>query len=102
MSPLASDRNNSQPAGDGQPRHDHRDKGVAEDVSYGESRDCKERNRPERLHHTPFALRAWKREIAPYLGVRYRVLVGETVDQARMGERDADDLLFVAGLRLAY
>lgn len=43
-----------------------------------------------------------KREIAPYLGVRYRVLVGETADQARSGGRDADDLFFVAGLRLAY
>lgn len=43
-----------------------------------------------------------RREIAPYLGVRYRALVGETADKARAGGQDDDDLFFVTGLRLAY
>ncbi len=44
----------------------------------------------------------FKREIAPYFGVRYRALVGETADKARAGGQDDDDLFFVTGFRLAY
>lgn len=43
----------------------------------------------------------FKREIAPYFGIRYRALVGETADKARAGGQD-DDLFFVTGFRLAY
>lgn len=43
-----------------------------------------------------------QREIAPYLGFRYRVLVGETADIAEDGGRDRDALFLFGGLRLAF
>lgn len=43
-----------------------------------------------------------KREIAPYLGVRYRVLVGETGNRAEAAGMDDDAFFVFAGLRLAF
>lgn len=43
-----------------------------------------------------------KREIAPYLGVRYRVLVGETGNLAEATGMDDDAFFVFAGLRLAF
>lgn len=43
-----------------------------------------------------------RREIAPYLGVRYRTLVGETADKAEASGSDDDQVFFFVGLRLAY
>ena len=40
------------------------------------------------------------RELAPYVGVRGRLLVGDTRDRARA--RDRDEFFFLAGLRVAY
>lgn len=42
------------------------------------------------------------RELAPYLGVRYRILVGETGNIAERNGEDDDALLFIAGLRWAF
>lgn len=42
------------------------------------------------------------RELAPYLGVRYRVLVGETGNIAERNGEDDDAVLLVAGLRWAF
>jgi copper resistance protein B len=42
------------------------------------------------------------REFAPYIGVRYTTLLGETANIAeRLGE-DVDELLFVLGVRIAF
>lgn len=43
-----------------------------------------------------------EREFAPYVGIRYRTLVGETADRARAAGRDDDAFLVLAGLRLAF
>lgn len=43
-----------------------------------------------------------KREIAPYIGVRYRFLTGETRGIARRVGEDTESLYFLAGLRLAF
>jgi copper resistance protein B len=43
-----------------------------------------------------------KREFAPYLGVRYRLLVGETANIAEAAGRDTGQLYFFAGLRFAF
>lgn len=43
-----------------------------------------------------------RRELAPYIGARYRVLVGETRSRADADGRDEDLFFFVAGLRLAF
>ena len=43
-----------------------------------------------------------EREIAPYLGLRYRVLVGETGDRAEASGGDDDAFFVSAGLRLAF
>ena len=43
-----------------------------------------------------------KRELAPYVGVRYRVLVGETGNRAEAAGLDDDAFFGFAGLRLAF
>jgi len=43
-----------------------------------------------------------EREFAPYLGIRYRTLVGKTADRARAAGRDDDAFLVLAGLRVAF
>lgn len=43
-----------------------------------------------------------QRELAPYIGARYRVLIGETRSRADADGRDEDLFFFVAGLRLAF
>lgn len=43
-----------------------------------------------------------KREFAPYIGVRYQSLVGETDNIARATGVDTDHLFFLAGLRFAF
>ncbi len=43
-----------------------------------------------------------RREVAPYIGARYRLLVGETADRARNEGGDEDDFFFLVGIRLAY
>lgn len=42
------------------------------------------------------------RELAPYVGVRYRVLVGETGDIAERNGEDDDSVSLLAGLRWAF
>lgn len=42
------------------------------------------------------------RKIAPYVGVRYRFLTGETRHIARRNGEDTESLYFLAGLRLAF
>jgi copper resistance protein B len=42
------------------------------------------------------------REFAPYIGVRYRTLVGETDNIAEAAGRDSEQLYFLAGLRFAF
>ena len=43
-----------------------------------------------------------RRELAPYLGVRYRLLLGETGNLARDAGIDTEQLFFFAGLRVAF
>lgn len=43
-----------------------------------------------------------QREFAPYIGVRYQSLVGETDNIAEADGEDTEQLFFVAGLRLAF
>lgn len=43
-----------------------------------------------------------KRELAPYIGARYRFLVGETADIAEMDGRKTEQWLLLAGLRFAF
>ncbi len=43
-----------------------------------------------------------KREFAPYIGVRYHRIVGESAGLARSAGVDPQQLFFVAGLRLAF
>ena len=43
-----------------------------------------------------------KREIAPYIGVRYRFLTGETAARAEAAGIDTEQLFFLAGVRLAF
>lgn len=43
-----------------------------------------------------------KRELAPYIGLRYRLLVGETGNRAEDAGIDSDQLFFLAGLRFAF
>lgn len=43
-----------------------------------------------------------KREFAPYVGVRYRLLVGETGNRSEDAGIDSDQLFFFAGLRFAF
>ena len=52
-----------------------------------------------------FDLRLWyepRREIAPYVGVRYHALFGETGNIAERSGAEDHELFFLAGLRLAY
>lgn len=42
------------------------------------------------------------RKFAPYVGVRYSVLTGETQDIAAAAGNETDQLFFVAGVRLAF
>jgi len=42
------------------------------------------------------------RELAPYLGLRGRLLVGDTRDRAQARGEDADELFFLVGMRLTY
>lgn len=44
----------------------------------------------------------FKREIAPYVGVRYRFLTGETADLAEDAGDDTEQLFFLVGVRLAF
>jgi copper resistance protein B len=43
-----------------------------------------------------------KREFAPYIGIRYRFLVGETADIAEEAGEDTTQLYFMAGVRFAF
>ena len=43
-----------------------------------------------------------RREFAPYFGVRYRFLVGETDNIAEASGEDSEQLFFLAGLRFAF
>lgn len=43
-----------------------------------------------------------KREFAPYIGVRYRTLIGETANIAEAAGEDSDQLYFLAGLRFTF
>ena len=43
-----------------------------------------------------------RREFAPYVGVRYTTLLGETADIAERGGGETDDLQFVIGVRIAF
>ncbi|MFN2367025.1 MAG: copper resistance protein B [Desulfurivibrionaceae bacterium] len=43
-----------------------------------------------------------KREFAPYLGIRYQFLVGETDNIAEAAGDDSEELFFMGGLRLAF
>jgi len=43
-----------------------------------------------------------KREFAPYIGIRYRFLVGETADIAESAGADTSQLYFMAGCRFAF
>jgi copper resistance protein B len=43
-----------------------------------------------------------KREFAPYMGVRYRTLIGETANIAESAGEDADQFYFLAGVRFAF
>jgi copper resistance protein B len=43
-----------------------------------------------------------KREFAPYIGVRYRTLIGETANIAEIAGEDADQVYFLTGLRFAF
>lgn len=43
-----------------------------------------------------------EREFAPYIGVRYQFLVGETSRIAKAGGGDTEQLLFLAGFRVAF
>ncbi len=43
-----------------------------------------------------------KREFAPYIGVRYQTLIGETDNIAEATGVDTDNLFFLAGLRFAF
>ena len=43
-----------------------------------------------------------KREFAPYIGIRYQSLLGETMDIADSMEKETEQLYLLAGLRLAF
>lgn len=43
-----------------------------------------------------------KREFAPYVGVRYRFLIGETADIAEAAGEDTGEWMFLTGLRFAF
>lgn len=43
-----------------------------------------------------------KREFAPYIGIRYRFLVGETADIAEEAGADTTQLYFMTGVRFAF
>lgn len=43
-----------------------------------------------------------KRELAPYLGVRYQALVGETDNIAEAAGEDTEHVYFLSGVRLAF
>jgi copper resistance protein B len=43
-----------------------------------------------------------RRELAPYIGARYRGLVGDTRSRADDNGRDEDVFFFMTGLRLAF
>ncbi len=43
-----------------------------------------------------------KREFAPYIGLRYRTLIGETANLAESAGDDADQFYFLVGLRFAF
>lgn len=42
------------------------------------------------------------REFAPYVGVRYTSLLGETADIGRRNGESVDDVQFVIGFRIAF
>ncbi len=43
-----------------------------------------------------------KRELAPYIGVRYQTFLGETADMVDDAGMDREKVLFIVGLRLAF
>ena len=43
-----------------------------------------------------------KREFAPYIGVRYRFLTGETANIAEAAGEDSEALFLLAGIRIAF
>ncbi len=44
----------------------------------------------------------WRREFAPYLGIKYSTMLGETADIARLAGADVEELRFVIGVRVAF
>lgn len=44
----------------------------------------------------------WKREVAPYIGIRYRFLTGETADFAEAAGEDTELFYLLTGVRLAF
>ena len=69
------------------------------------ARDIPERNLGAGITGTDLDLRLRyeiKREFAPYLGIRYQFLVGETENIAEASGEDTEQLFFLAGLRLAF
>ena len=69
------------------------------------ARDIPERNLGAGITGTDLDLRLRyeiKREFAPYLGIRYQFLVGETENIAEASGEATEQLFFLAGLRLAF
>lgn len=69
------------------------------------ARDVSERNLGAGLTDVSLDLRLRyeiKREFAPYVGIRYRTLAGETKDIADAAGRESDFLYFMGGLRFAF
>jgi copper resistance protein B len=67
--------------------------------------DISERNLGAGITDANFDLRLRyeiKREFAPYIGVRYRFLVGETDNLAEASGEDTEQFLFLSGLRFAF
>lgn len=44
----------------------------------------------------------FRRELAPYVGIRYQTLVGDTEERAEMAGRDTGQMFVVGGLRFAF
>ncbi len=69
------------------------------------AQDVPERNLGAGMTGADFDLRLRyevKREFAPYIGVRYSFLTGETADMAEAAGSDSEQLFFLAGVRLAF
>ena len=67
--------------------------------------DVPERGIGRGVTKTEFGIRLryeWHRKFAPYLGVNWSRLSGDTADFARAAGEDAEDTSFIVGLRLWY